>query len=236
MSAAALRTTERPAVAEVEIAGLACTLDASGALYLASERTLVVADLHLEKGSSFARRGAMLPPYDTRATLATLADAIGRYDPACVVALGDSFHDRRGPGRLGAAERAALAGLGESRRWVWVTGNHDPELPAELGGEVVGECVLGGLTLRHHPAAGAQRELAGHLHPVARVVLYGRGVRARAFLTDGQRCVLPAFGAYAGGLNACDEAFAPLFPGGFTAHVIGRNRLFALSRNVLCGD
>ena len=224
------------AAAETEVAGLACLLDPSGAMYFPAERVLVVADLHLEKGSSYARRGSFLPPYDTRATIAGLAEVIARYEPARVVALGDSFHDRQGPGRLGDAERAALADVVTGRDWVWVTGNHDPELPPEIGGGVVSEVMLGPLLLRHHPAPGGCRELAGHLHPVAKVVLYGRSVRSKAFLTDGERCVLPAFGSYAGGLNACDAAFAPLFPAGFTAHVIGRNRLFALARSVLCGD
>jgi hypothetical protein len=222
--------------AETEIAGLACLLDPSGAMFFPVERVLVVADLHLEKGSSYARRGAFLPPYDTRVTISALAVVVGRYAPARVVALGDSFHDRHGPGRLGDAERAALADVVGPREWIWVTGNHDPELPPEIGGEVASEAALGPLVLRHHPAPGACRELAGHLHPVAKVVLYGRSVRSKAFLSDGQRCVLPAFGSYAGGLNACDAAFAPLFPAGFTAHVIGRNRLFALARSVLCGD
>ena len=221
---------------DIEIAGVACRLDGSGALFLVEERTLVVADLHFEKGSSLARRGSMLPPYDTLATLANLTAAIARHAPRRIVALGDSFHDRRGPERLGDADRATLAGLARGRDWTWVVGNHDPVLPDSLGGAIVSEAAIGPLTLRHHPRPAADPELAGHLHPVAKVVLFGRGVRARAFLTDGRRCVLPAFGAYAGGLNACDRVFAPLFPTGFTAHVIGRNRIYSIDRRTLCGD
>lgn len=231
-----MAASARPDPAAVEIGGEECLLDISGAVYLPAHRTLVVADLHLEKGSSFARRGAMLPPYDTRATVEALAEAVGWYGPERVVALGDSFHDRQGPDRLGSSERSALAGLVQDREWIWVTGNHDPALPPTIGGSVVRESAIRALVLRHHPASGTCREFAGHLHPVAKVVLYGRGVRARAFLTDGERCVLPAFGSYAGGLNACDRAFSPLFPKGFTAHVIGRNRLFAIGRSVLCRD
>lgn len=233
MSAAWADTTR---ACETAIAGLACLLDPSGALVLPDEATLIVADLHLEKGSSFARRGALLPPYDTGATIARLAEAIARYAPRHVIALGDSFHDRFGPDRLLPADRAALAALAAGRDWTWIAGNHDPDLPPCIGGQVMAEATLGPLRLRHHPAADTARELAGHLHPVAKVVLHGRGVRARAFLGDGERCVLPAFGAYAGGLNACDRAFAPLFPAGFTAHVIGRSRIFALRSEVLCGD
>jgi uncharacterized protein len=239
VKAAAVRTavrTEHVPALDAIVAGEPCVLDGSGALFLPGHGTLVVADLHLEKGSSFARRGSLLPPYDTGATIAALAEVIARYAPDHVVALGDSFHDRSGPERLGGPERSALAALVTSRDWTWITGNHDPVLPPSIGGAVANEARLGALTLRHHPASGACRELAGHLHPVAKVVLRGQGVRARAFLTDGERCVLPAFGAYAGGLNACDAAFAPLFPNGFVAHVIGTNRLFSLPRTVLCGD
>lgn len=226
----------RPHASEIVLAGLPCLLDPSGVLVLPDEDTLIVADLHLEKGSSLARRGSLLPPYDTGATIARLAEAVAHYAPRNVVALGDSFHDRHGPDRLLPADRTALAALCAGRDWTWVTGNHDPDLPPNLGGRVVPKATIGPLALRHHPATGPARELAGHLHPVARVVLHGRGVRARAFLSDGERCVLPAFGAYAGGLNACDRAFAPLFPHGFTAHVIGRSRLFSLRSDVLCGD
>lgn len=236
MTALRASASERAAAVEIEIAGEACWLDPSGAIYVPDRRVLVVADLHLEKGSSLASRGSMLPPYDTMATLARLAEVVEFYRPAGIVALGDSFHDRRGPGRLLAADRAMLGALAADRDWTWIVGNHDPELPSSLGGRIVHEAALGGLELRHHPRAGACRELAGHLHPVAKVVLFGRGVRARAFLTDGERCVLPAFGAYAGGLNACDPAFAPLFPNGFTAHVIGRSRMFAIARGALCRD
>jgi DNA ligase-associated metallophosphoesterase len=233
---AALSTAAFPDPVRIELSGLACLLDLSGGLYLREADTLVVSDLHLEKGSSLARRGLMLPPYDTLATLGNLEAVIARYAPGRVVALGDSFHDRHGPERLGEPDRARLAGLMAGRDWTWILGNHDPVLPETLGGTCCEAVAVGPLTLRHHPSPGPCCEAAGHLHPVAKVVLHGRGVRARAFLTDGARCVLPAFGAYAGGLNACDPAFAPLFPKGFTAHVIGRNRLFAIASTVLCGD
>lgn len=238
MSLAALKPTPlaHSTTSEIEVAGAAVTLDLSGAMYLADEDALVVADLHFEKGSSFAQRGQMLPPYDTRETIAALSQAIDRFSPRIVVALGDSFHDIGGPVRLGDEERGAIAALQSGRQWVWVTGNHDRTLPASIGGEVVGEWPLAGLTLRHEPATGADAEVAGHLHPVGKVVMRGRGVRRRCFLTDGRRLVMPALGAYAGGLNACDAAFKPLFPKGFTAHLIGDGRLFAIGRAMLCRD
>jgi DNA ligase-associated metallophosphoesterase len=200
------------------------------------EATLVVADLHLEKGSSLAGRGSLLPPYDTRTTLLALGGVIGRYHPRRVVALGDSFHDVGGPERLDGGDADALAALQIGREWVWITGNHDPSLPEALGGDVVAQLGVGNLVLRHAPEDGASPELVGHLHPVGKVVRRGGGVRRRCFVTDGRRCVMPAFGAYAGGLNVCDPVFQPLFPNGFTAHVIGGERLFAIARAMLCAD
>jgi uncharacterized protein len=165
-----------------------------------------------------------------------LALAIERYRPATVIALGDSFHDLDGPDRLVEDDRAALARLQAGRQWIWITGNHDRALPPSIGGEVIEKLTLGGLTLRHEPVAGATRELAGHLHPVGKVVMRGRGVRRRCFVTDGERCILPALGAYAGGLNACDPAIRSLFPQGFTAHLIGEGRIFAIGHSILCRD
>jgi hypothetical protein len=222
---------------EIALSGEAAVLDMSGGMYLPAHDTLLVADLHFEKGSSFAaRRGLMLPPYDTRETLSALSEVVARLNPRKVIALGDSFHDIGGPARLGEDERATLRQVQAGREWIWVTGNHDRTLPDTIGGEVVAEIPLGALTLRHEPLAGEAAEVAGDLHPVGKVVMRGRGVRRRCFLTDGVRCVMPAFGAYAGGLNACDAAFKPLFANGFTAHLIGTERIFAISKAMLCRD
>ena len=236
MTALAKLVAPSATTAEVMLGGVACALDLSGALYMPDEATLVVADLHLEKGSSFARRGSLLPPYDTRTTLLALGGVIGRYDPRRVIALGDSFHDVGGPDRLDGGDADALAAMQAGREWVWIIGNHDPALPKAIGGEVVEELAISGLTLRHAPDPGTRCELAGHLHPVGKVVRRGGGVRRRCFVADDLRCVMPAFGAYAGGLNVCDPIFAPLFPDGFTAHVIGGERLFAIGRALLCAD
>jgi uncharacterized protein len=236
MTALAKLAAPSATTAELALGAVACDLDLSGALYMPDEATLVVADLHLEKGSSLARRGSLLPPYDTRTTLLALAGVVSRYSPRRVIALGDSFHDVGGPDRLRESDAETLAALQTGREWVWIAGNHDPSLPDTMGGDVVADLPIGDLVLRHAPQAGDACELAGHLHPVGKVVRRGGGVRRRCFVTDGGRCVMPAFGAYAGGLNVCDPAFAPLFPKGFTAHVIGGERLFAIDRKLLCAD
>ncbi len=215
----------------VAIAGVHCLADPAGALMLEDERILVVADLHLEKGSSFARRGMLLPPYDTPATLGRLALLIERYAPRCVVALGDSFHDRSAAARLADTDREVLVRLARGRDWLWIAGNHDPLPPQNLGGAVAAEWRLGPLTFRHEPRPGADGfgEIAGHLHPAAVVVSRSGTARRKAFVSDGGRCVMPAFGAYAGGLNLHDRAFAPLFaPGTRVVHALGRSRVYAV--------
>ncbi|HLK23658.1 MAG TPA: ligase-associated DNA damage response endonuclease PdeM [Caulobacteraceae bacterium] len=196
----------------VTIGGVEALLRASGAMWLWQSRALVVADLHFEKGSAYATRGQMLPPYDTRDTLRRLEREVEALDPSVVVFLGDSFHDRGGEGRMAPRDGEMLAALARGRRLVWVVGNHDPEAPKALPGEVADEVRIEGMILRHEPAEGPQRgEAAGHLHPCARVAATGGSIRRRCFVTDGARVVLPAFGAYAGGLNVRDRAFAALF-------------------------
>ncbi|MGO3930316.1 ligase-associated DNA damage response endonuclease PdeM [Rhodopseudomonas pseudopalustris] len=213
----------------VAVADVTLIADLSGALYWPDERLLVVSDLHLEKGSSFAMRGVLLPPYDTVATLGRLGAVIARFDPKTVIALGDSFHDRDAHGRLSNANRDILTALQVGRDWIWIAGNHDPALPADLGGCVAEEVALGGVVFRHEPT-GAHGEIAGHLHPKARVSRRGRSVERRCFAGDGGRVVMPAFGAYAGGLNIRDAAFARLFgSAAFMAHVLGDHRLHAIA-------
>jgi len=212
-------------------------LRCSGALWLAAERALVVADLHLEKGSSYAARGQMLPPYDTRETLRRLAAEIEALAPSLVVLLGDTFHDRKSEGRLAADDAAALRGLARGRTLVWVVGNHDADGPRALPGETADELELAGLTLRHEPRAGPQPgEVSGHLHPAARVRATRGSVRRRCFVTDAERAILPAFGAYAGGLNVRDQAFAGLFARPPLAAALGFGRVHAVGWRSLVGD
>ncbi len=212
--------------------------DRSGALYWPAERTLIVADLHLEKGSAFARRGQMLPPYDTRATLLRLSAVIARFEPATVIALGDSFHDIAGPDRLAADDVRLLVSLQSGRTWVWVAGNHDPVHDRRLGGEAAGKVEIAGLALRHEPdAATGGPEIAGHLHPAARLVWNGGSVRTRCFASDARRVVMPAFGAFAGGLNLVSEPFAALFQGRpARVDMIGASGLYSVPPRALIGD
>lgn len=209
----------------------------SGALWLAGERMLIVADLHLEKGSSYAARGQMLPPYDTRETLGRLEAEVAALAPAAVVLLGDTFHDRRSEGRLASDDADRLRALARGRRLVWVVGNHDADGPQGLPGETANEVAVAGLVLRHEPQAGAQAgEVAGHLHPAVRVRAPRGTVRRRCFVTDGERVILPAFGAFAGGLNVRDAAFAGMFVRPPLAGALGAQRVRAVGWRQLTSD
>lgn len=213
----------------VALGGAAFIADPSGVLFWPEHGVLVVADLHLEKGSSFAARGQFLPPYDTAATLARLAKLVAHYAPRCVIALGDSFHDGGGPGRLQDNDRANLSVLQRGRDWIWIMGNHDPEPAENIGGTFHKTFALGALTFRHLPT-GFANEICGHLHPVARVAHRGRAVSRRCFVADETRMVMPAFGAFTGGLNIRDAAFADLFGTlAFTAHMLGEDRLYSFT-------
>jgi uncharacterized protein len=222
-------TAEKSAVLALGEEEFLC--DLAGALFWPAENCLIVADLHLEKGTSFARRGQLLPPYDTKATLAALSACLQRWKPARVIALGDSFHDAGAYRGLSPADRDTILSFTHGREWIWLTGNHDPERPDGLGGEWASELAIGPVCLRHEPSGTATGlEIAGHLHPQARVVRRGKAIRRRCFVTDGRRLVLPAFGAYAGGLNIRDSAFAGLFAElTLWAQVMGRNRLYRIA-------
>jgi DNA ligase-associated metallophosphoesterase len=232
----ALKATDT-ATSALSVASVPLVPLVEGALWWPGERTLVVADLHLEKGSSFARRGQLLPPYDTAATLRRLALVVARMAPARIIALGDSFHDRQGGERLCEADRVALQELTAATEWIWIAGNHDPEPPRDLGGWSTHELAIGPLTFRHEPRTAAKAgEIAGHLHPAARVVGRGRSIRRRCFAGDGRRLVMPAFGALAGGLNVLDAAFRPLFDGhAFHAWMLN-DTVHAIAGRRLVGD
>jgi hypothetical protein len=225
-------------VARLTLAGVELSLDHRGALLWPDERLMVVADLHLEKGSAFARRGQMLPPYDSALTLATLSRLVARHRPGRLILLGDTFHDRGAHARMDSTIRESLAAVAASVECIWIAGNHDPETPEELPGLKLAEIAIGPLVFRHEPRAGVQPgEVAGHLHPVARVVTERGKLRRRAFVSDGARLLMPAFGAYAGGLNLRDPAVAGLFQAGsLRAHVCGATRVFPVGGERLFPD
>lgn len=222
----------------IALCGAQFVADCSGALYWPAEAALLVADLHLEKGSSLASRGVMLPPYDTRETLARLAEVIGRFDPARVIALGDSFHDTDGARRIAGDDLDCLRGLQKGRAWTWILGNHDPQISPIAGGTFQDVLTIGALTLRHEPARGpATGEIAGHLHPTARLARNGASIRRPCFIGNESRLVMPAFGAFTGGLNVLDAAFRPLFAGtGFTVLMLGDGALYCVPTRRLSAD
>jgi uncharacterized protein len=225
-------------VAAIHVAGAVLVPDSCGVLWWPSESILIVADLHLEKGSSIAGRGALIPPYDTAATLDRLARAIEVFAPRTLIALGDSFHDVGAGDRLPETYRDRLAALQRGLDWIWIAGNHDPARPANVSGDWFDELATGGLVFRHEPEVAApDGEIAGHLHPSARVRLRGRSVRRRCFAGDGRRLVLPAFGAFTGGLNVLDKAYAGLFERkALAAWMIGDKAVYPIAGHRLLPD
>ena len=214
--------------ASIRLNGAALVADLSGALWWPARRTLAVADLHLEKGSSHAACGRLLPPYDTAATLHRLAAVLARHPAERVICLGDSFHDGGAVGRLAPRDATALRRLMDGRAWVWIAGNHDADSAGALGGHVRDALVDGPLVFRHAAAAAAEGEVSGHYHPKATVAGRGGRVSAPCFVADGRRLILPAFGAYTGGLDVLDPAIRALLGRRFVVHVLGRRRLHSL--------
>jgi uncharacterized protein len=219
--------------APLHLAGETFLLDPAGVLVWPRLRLLAVADLHLEKASAAAARGALLPPWDSRLTLENLARLVGRYRPEIVVAVGDSVHDRTGLARMDVHDRARLDRIGEGRRMVWVAGNHDPAWQEGMGGEAApGEWALGPVRFRHEargPAAAGTLEVCGHHHPRARVPTRAGPVARPCFVAcaTGRRLMLPAFGAFNGGLDVGAPAIRALFPRGGRLFLAGGERLFA---------
>lgn len=222
-------------IAPIELADEEVTLDFRGCAFFPRHRLLVVSDLHFEKGSSFARRGILLPPYDTQQTLSRLAGVIAEYDPAVVVCLGDSFHDREGHSRLADGVPEVLDSLASGRDWCWILGNHDPDPPPGLAGFAARELAVGQLVFRHEPLCNrGHGEVAGHLHPGARVHRRGRSLRRPCFASDGMRLIMPAFGAFTGCLNVRSPAFESLFDWqAFSAYLLGERGIYPVRRKLL---
>lgn len=216
--------------ARTTINGVTAICDPLGGLYLPESGTLVVSDLHLEKGSAFARRGMMLPPYDTLATLRILEAVIARHNPAIVISLGDNFHDRIGSAAMPESFRQMIAAMAHGREWIWINGNHDPDGAFGLPGASMDELRHAELVFRHEPSkTDGLGEVAGHLHPFATVRRRERSVRRACFATDGNRLLMPAFGVTTGGLDLRHREMSGLFDRQhLVAHMMGRDRIYSV--------
>ncbi len=224
--------------AELKFQDCHLVLDRRGCLVWPDERLLIVSDLHLEKGSSFAaRRSVFVPPYDTQATLECLALCIDDWRPKTVISLGDSFHDEYASHRLPQSYQLALRQLMENRDWIWVSGNHDPSPPANLGGTCCREIQIGSLNFLHEPRRDFRPgEIAGHLHPSAKIRRRGKSVRRRCMVGDGERLILPAFGAFTGGLSIRDHAYDGLFDlKKLEAWMLGQHAVYRIAGRQLVG-
>ena len=209
--------------------------DLSGALFMPDDGTLLVADLHLEQGTSLARRGIHVPPYDTLATLAQLEQVLEATKARQLILLGDSFHDARAPGEIDETSRQRLLAISSSVSTIWISGNHDPLPPEGLGGTMLDELCLGSLVLRHIPGevVDGSFEISGHLHPGAAIIQRNHRVHTKCFVSDGRRLIMPAFGSYTGALNVRSKAFAGLMDvGACKLWMIGKTAIhcFPLSR------
>lgn len=229
-SVIATRTPLAEEVTRIVISGVDAICDPLGALFLPKSRTLIVSDLHLEKGAAFARLGMMLPPYDTLATLRLLEAVVERHDPATIISLGDSFHDRSGSALMPDAFRTTIEKLSRGRSIIWVNGNHDPDGAASLPGISADVVRHADLVFRHEPTRGpAIGEIAGHLHPAATVRRREKAIRRRCFASDGSRLVMPAFGVTTGSLDLNHAAMKGLFyRPELTAHMLGRDRVYSV--------
>jgi DNA ligase-associated metallophosphoesterase len=206
-------------------------LDPAGAAFWPAKRVLIVADLHFEKSTSLAARGALLPPYDTKATLERLNRLVRLYRPAKVIALGDSLHDNQAIQRMAKDDRAKIEAMAREAAFIWIAGNHD-SAPNGLPGTHVPIWREGPFTFRHEAAAmlgPREIEISGHFHPKASIDTRARRVSRPCFVSDSTRLMLPAFGAYAGGLDVRDSAIARLFPRGLRVFLLGQDQLFSFA-------
>ena len=215
--------------APIHLAGHRLLLDPIGGAFWPEARLLAVADLHFEKGTACARQGRLVPPWDTAVTLDRLSLLLRRYGPETVVALGDSFHDRHGAARMAAGDAARLRAMTDAAAFVWVLGNHDPAPPEGLPGHATAEFHHAGLSFRHEARGKTQGELCGHHHPKASVETRAGRVTRPCFVSDPHRLMLPALGAYTGGLDVGNPAIARLFPRGGRAFLLGQGRLFSFT-------
>ncbi len=220
---------KEPSPHKIMLGGLDLQPDLSGALHVPELATLIISDLHLEQGSSLARRGIRVPPFDTAITIAMLEEVIKRFKPQRLVFLGDSFHDDEGETRVDDALMMRLQAIAKAHECFWICGNHDPSPPRELDGHAADHVLLGPITLRHEPMKlrKGEFEICGHLHPGCAITQRGRRVSGKCFIADDRRLIMPAFGAYTGALSV----FAPPFEGLFArdktqAWLLGGERIY----------
>ncbi|MDE2383405.1 MAG: ligase-associated DNA damage response endonuclease PdeM [Alphaproteobacteria bacterium] len=221
----------------IELAGVELRPDMSGALHVPEFAALIISDLHLEQGTSLARRGIRVPPYDTAITISLLESVVKRFAPQRLIFLGDSFHDAEGETRVEEPLMARLSAIAEGHECFWICGNHDPLPPQLLAGHAVEQLLLGPLTLRHEPKRlrAEEAEISGHLHPGCAVAQRGRRVSGKCFIADGRRLIMPAFGAYTGALSVFAEPYQRLFARGETqAWLIGQSRIYKFPLDRLC--
>lgn len=217
----------------IELAGQTFLPQLSGALYWPDENALLAADLHLEKSAAFATKGQFLPPYDSFATLERFSQDIERLKPKRVILLGDSFHRDEGVSSLGQKERELLAHLGEGRDWVWIAGNHDPKTHF-LAGTCRDKLMIQGIELTHEPTPNTCPQIAGHLHPAAKIISNGSTVRRSCFVSDGERLIMPSFGVLTGGLSIFHTAFHGLLDHQNLRVVMrGKAKLYPVSNSYL---
>jgi len=198
----------------------------NGALFWPAQDTMLVADLHLEKASWFARFGQFLPPYDSHATLTALQRDVERCGASRLYCLGDSFHDRFGCDRLPGTARHLLQAMTSRLDWTWIVGNHDPGFADHCGGTIADEVEVGGMILRHEAVRDdARPEISGHFHPKLRLQLKGRQVSRRCFVASATKLILPAFGSLTGGLDAAHPEIMKQMGGEAAALVPVQDRL-----------
>jgi DNA ligase-associated metallophosphoesterase len=225
-SAVYLRTVDETSLGSgacrILLCGKSFIADQTGALYWPAEKTLVVSDLHLERGSYLADEGVVLPPYDTTSVFEKLEEALDRYDPSRVIALGDSFCTDS-EARLSAHDADWLYDLIEDRDWYWISGPDQAPIPECFGGTVLPHVTLGGIKFRYEPVrAPVSHEIAGRMHPVAQISEYGHVMRGRCYVSNGMRLMLPSMGKYSAGANVLGSAFDSL---------LGHEGLFVWSIN-----
>ena len=219
---------------EIIFMGQQFLCDHEGALYWPAKECLIVSDLHLEKGKAMAGTGSLVPPYDTKITLQRLNECLAKWKPKKVISLGDSFHRDDSAQNMTSSDRETIQQMSCKYQWTWISGNHDPIAPEELGGTSAEELSFGEIIFRHEQQADAIGEISGHLHPAARIKQRGKNLRRRCFASDGARLIMPAFGAYTGGLNIGNQAFKGLFDNAkLQVWMLGRDRVYQISASQL---